>query len=159
MAVSLFRPAFDDLGAALRDLMPLLAAIQAGAGDLPLIQVREVQTLLLRAKAAAARASAEAQGAPVVAEAYMADMGGPATLAAFQAGMTATENAAAIWNAALAAILDALPGMLRLVTVARDGVTAKALEYASSIPAAQADPLRQGPELAGLIAALETAGA
>ena len=131
------------------------------AGDMTFRSLDEAQDGLREAKATTFVALAEGGKAPAAAEAFMAGLGGPATLADYTAAAADIEAKAAAWNALLASTLAGLPveAVIGLVTITTGGIDTKHIERRHFIPAELAAPLRASAELAALITAFEAVGA
>lgn len=138
-----------------------LRRVRDGTGDLSMRDLHAVQQGLRGSKHNTYKVLAEAAKAPGPAEAYMASVNGPATIAAFQAQAVVLEAASAAWNTRLDAMIATLTGpeVLGLVIHDHEGIQTKGLAYAPAIPAAKAAPLRSCAELAALIAEFEAVGA
>jgi hypothetical protein len=138
-----------------------LRHIRNTQGDLPWWAIDRVQDGLAQSKEACLAALAEGQRQPVNSEEFMRSLGGPATLADFQAKIMACETAAAAWNTRLAALLADLSGP-ELIALIRRGEGMMATSHVERVPflsAGRADGLRSSDELASLIAAFEAVGA
>jgi len=138
-----------------------LRHVRDTSGDLTFRALDTLQEALFRAKVTTYAALVEGGKAPVAAQEFMAGIGGPATLAAYQTAAMNIEMKAAGWNSALSAALAGLTGpeLISMITRNVNGVEAKYIERATFIPAAKADPLRASPELDALISAFEAVGA
>ncbi|AVO36589.1 hypothetical protein [Pukyongiella litopenaei] len=138
-----------------------LRRVRDGTGDLSIRDLHAIQQGLRSSKYQTYQVLTEAAKAVPAAEAYMASVNGPATIAAFQAQAVVLETAAAAWNARLDAMIATLTGpeVIGLVVRNFDGVQTKDLTFASVIPETKAAPLRASTELAALIAEFEVVGA
>lgn len=130
-------------------------------GDLPWWALDRVQDGLLQAKESCLAALSEGQRQPVTSEAFMASLGGPETLADFQAKIQACEIAAVAWNAALGSLLSSLAADEVIALVRRGGgiMATSHIERVPFLTQARADTIRQSQELTDLIAAFEAVGA
>lgn len=138
-----------------------LRRVRDSAGDLPFRDLDAIQDGLRAAKVSTFAAFAEAAKQPAAAEAFMANMGGPPSLAAYRAAAGAIEVAAAGWNAFLAAWLSGLPreSLIAIVVRSYDGIETKHVERPAFVAAEVAAPLRASAQLAALVAAFESVGA
>ena len=138
-----------------------LRHIRDTKGDLTFRALDTVQDALFRSKVTTYSALVEGAKAPAAAEAFMAGVGGPASLADYQAAVVNIETKASAWNGTLSAALAELTGpeLIDLVSRDVDGVKTRHIEMASFISAAKAGPLRASSELAALITAFEDVGA
>ncbi|SOC19508.1 hypothetical protein SAMN05877831_1183 [Rhodobacter maris] len=103
----------------------------------------------------------EGAKAPEAASAFMASLGGPTTLAEFQAALAGFIAATDAWRVYLSAYLATLPQSCLVGMVYRPlGTTGTwHIERPGYIPNEHAAVLRAAPELAALIAAFEAVGA
>ncbi|SDE89719.1 hypothetical protein [Limimaricola pyoseonensis] len=161
MSLSQFPAAMSRLSATVLAAAAAIRDVQGGTGPLPLAQLDRIQFALRNAKLASYAAISEGNKAPVPAERLMADMGGPADLATFQALVQDIEVKAAAWHAALDDHLASLTGadLLRVAEVVVDGVAAKVIERTNTMPATSGDALRADPSLSELLTAFEAVGA
>lgn len=160
MSISRFPSALSSLADAVGTVASTLRGIQSASGDLEIIQLDLCAQQMRAAKVAAIRLLSEAQKARAAAvEQQMSDMGGPATLADLQQGLSQINSALTAWDDRQASAFLAMGPGWQMVTVTRDGVSTRHLEPIRFISAAVADPLRQSSELAALIAAFEAIGA
>lgn len=161
MPLSQFPTAMPAAVTAVLSVAAALRHIRDASGDLTLHAINAAQDGLRHAKATTLGALSEGAKAPEAAEAFMAGLGGPATLAEYNAAAVEIEAKAAAWNARVAACLASLPvdAVIGMVVVDRDGIITRHIEHKSFIPADYADPLRHSDELAALIAAFEAVGA
>lgn len=138
-----------------------LRYVRDSGGDLPWHALHRVQDGLAQAKAACLEALAEGQKQPASADAFMAAMGGPATLTDFAARMAEVEAAASAWNGTLSALLADLSAAEVVALIRRgEGMAAtRHIEFVPYLTGARADALRQSQALAALIAAFEAVGA
>lgn len=138
-----------------------LRYLKTTSGDLPWHVLDRVQDGLRTAKVTTYATFAEATRQPEAAEAYMASMGGPQTLADYQAKAAQIEVAAAAWNAYLAGWVATLPHeeLIGVVIVNQGGVETKHVERPAFVPGDIAEPLRESQELADLLIAFESVGA
>lgn len=138
-----------------------LRYVRDAQGDLPWHYLDSIQNGLRASKVATYATFAEAAKQPQAAESYMASMGGPKTIADYQAKAYGVEVAAAAWNRMLAEFVAALPhsALISVVVQSYDGIETKHLERPGFIATAEAAPLRASPELAALVAAFEAVGA
>lgn len=175
MALRLYRDSLTPAMRASRTAADRVRAVAAGTGDLTLVHVELAAEAMGAAKMAAIKAIGDLQTSAAVSaeeaaavDAYLGDFAGPATLAAFQSSLAAVEAAAVGYNTALATAIRTAQAqgaqtgvwMLDVVSVTiAEGVTYGDLRTSTYLPAAFADPFRQSPEVAALIAAFEAAGA
>ncbi len=137
-----------------------LRHVSQSSGDLTWRDVNAIQDGLHRAKETTAAALAEGQKAPAAAEAFMASIGGPATLAEFAALAADIEAKATAWNVRLAAALAELTAdeVIFLGHRGEGAAATRHVQYRHFLPARVADPLRQSDELAALVAAFVAVG-
>lgn len=130
-------------------------------GDLPWWALDRVQDGLAQSKASCVEALIEGQRQPATSEAFMASLGGPPTLADFQAKIAACEVAAVAWNKALAVLLASLDAteVIALVRRGEGSMGSSHIERVAFLAQSRADVLRQSDEMAALIAAFEAVGA
>lgn len=161
MALSRFPAMMDAAVEAVLQTAEAMRYVRDARGDLLWSSLDAVQDGLRRAKVTTYATFAEAAKQPAAAEAHMASLGGPATIAAYQAKAVAVEVAAAAWNAWLAGYLATLPtgSLIGMVTNGADGIETRHIEWAAFIPGDLAAPLRASAQLAALIAAFEAVGA
>lgn len=161
MALSRFSSVMPAAVEAVLSVTQALRYVRDTSGDLTLRSLDDVQNGLQVAKATTFAALSEGAIAPAAAEAFMAGLGGPATLAAYQAAAMDIEGKASAWNGLLAGVLTGLSGPDLIALVTRDvgGIETRHIEYVAFIPAATAGQLRTSQELAELIAAFEAVGA
>ena len=161
MPLSRFPKAMDDTTAAVLRVGDLLRHITTSTGDLPYRTLDELQAALRDAKTASYAVLAEGAKSPEAAEAHMASVGGPLTLADFEVKAADIETKAAAFNTALAGLLSSLSAdeLIGLDTVDRDGLSTKAITRRAFVPAAEADPFRVDPAVSDLLAAFEAVGA
>lgn len=138
-----------------------LRFVRDTSGDLTFRALDDVQEGLARAKQTTAAALTEGHKQPGAAEAFMASLGGPATLAAYGAAAVDIEAKAAAWNIALAGLLSSLTAdeLIGLELQGVDPLSYKLIRYKHFIPAAKADLFRLNQALSDLIAAFEAVGA
>lgn len=158
MALSRFPAMMDANVSAVLRTATALRFIRDSTGDLAFRHLDAVQSGLEQSKVTFGMAFAEAQKAPEAATAFMASIGGPASLQDYGAGAIALEAAAGDWNGRLSAALASIPAADLITTVLRAETQTRHIEHAAFISAVIADPLRQSPELAALIAAFESLG-
>lgn len=161
MGLSQFPAAMDRLIGAVRATRTALQDVRDATGALSFRDLGRVQAGLRASKIAGIAVVTEGAASPAAAEAHMASLGGPATMAEFQATMADVEAKAATWNVALEAALAGLSNA-ELITLAfdtRNGVSTRAIEFKQEIPALKAAPLRQSAEIADLLDAFDAAGA
>lgn len=159
--LAIFPAALTECAASVLALAAALRHVAGARGDLVWSDVDAVQNGLRRAKIATIQALAEAAKRPADAEAYMRSMGGPESLAAFQAAAAEIEARAAQWNRRLAEALAGLTAdeAVRMVTHDAGGITTRHVQHVHYLPARLAEPLRGSTELAELIAAIAAFGA
>lgn len=137
-------------------------AIMTQSGDLTWRMLEDAQNSLHTSKTACITAIASASLATTAAEAYMASINGPESIAAFQTSMAAVETAASAWNTALYAFLISLPSTELIGLYTRNTGLPNETKYIGRpafIPAEYANALRALPALSGLVAAFEAVGA
>lgn len=161
MALSRFPKAFDDAADAVLQLADAARYVRDTSGDLRFEAIDRIQMNLRKANVAAGAAMVEAAKAPADAETFMQSMGGPQTLAAFQATAVDLEAKAAAWNATLSAWLNGLSAsnFAQLGIRDQNGVQTKHIMAVNMCDEAAAAPLRTSQELADLITVLESVGA
>lgn len=161
MGLSRFPAAMDAAIDAVRQTGDALRYVRDAQGDLMWSSLDDIQNGLRRAKVTTYATFAEAAKQPLAAEAHMTSLGGPETIADYQAKALVVEQAAAGWNAWLAGFLGSLPSsaLISIVIHAHDGIETKHIEQPPFIAATLAAPLRASAELAALIAAFEAVGA
>jgi glutathione S-transferase len=161
MGLSRFPAVMDAAVEAVLQTAEAMRYVRDAQGDLLWSSLDDIQTGLRRAKVTTYATFAEAAKQPASAEAHMASLGGPPTIAAYQAKAAGVEQAAAAWNAWLAAYLVTLPpsALIAVVIHTNDGIETKHIERRAFIPGALAAPLRASAELAALIEAFEEVGA
>ena len=113
------------------------------------------------ARATATLALSEANKSPVGAEAYLADLGGPQTLAAFQSGLVNISQKANAFSAVLALWVEGLPvSEIRTIqTVSLNGISSAQIVDTAFVSSANMGTLRTSVELQELITAFEAIGA
>ncbi|WP_395541526.1 hypothetical protein, partial [Neotabrizicola sp. sgz301269] len=155
MGLSRFPAVMDAAVAAVLQTAEAMRYVRDAQGDLMWSSLDDIQTGLRRAKQTTYATFAEAAKQPVAAEAHMASLGGPETIADYQVKAAGVEQAAAVWNAWLAGYLVTLPPsvLIGMVVYSTDGIETKHIERPAFIPGALAAPLRASAELAALIAA------
>lgn len=160
MGLSRFPAVMDAAVEAVLTTTEALRYVRDARGDLLWPSLDAVQDGLRRAKLTTYATFAEAAKQPAAAEAHMASLGGPATIAAYKAKAVAVEMAAAAWNAWLSGYLATLPTgvLIGLAVNSADGIETKHIEWASFIPGDLAAPLRASAQLAALITAFEAVG-
>lgn len=164
MSIWAFTGPMDRAAVAVERALAVLRHIHTARGDLPYRDLDMAQEALREAKVASLAILTRAATATNVAaaEAHMASLGGPATMAEFTARVTVIEGKSASWNTALAACLAGLgsAGLPVMVTRTVDGISTQHIERPHAIPGVLADPLRTSTELAELAAAFfEAVGA
>jgi hypothetical protein len=162
MALSTFPSDMNAAASAVLSCAAAFRAIATQSGDLTWRMLEDAQNSLHIAKSTSIVALSSASSAPAAAEAYMASIGGPASISDFQASLAAVETAAAAWNVALSAFLASLPTNQLLHLATRDVGLPTETKYISRpafIPGQYAAALRAEPSLSALIAAFEAVGA
>lgn len=161
MGLSRFPAVMDAAVEAVLQTAEAMRYVRDAQGDLMWSSLDDIQTGLRRAKLTTYATFAEAAKQPISAEAHMASLGGPASIADYQAKAVGVEMAAAAWNAWLAGYLVTLPpsALISVVIHAGDGIETKHIERPAFIPGDLAAPLRASAELAALIEAFEEVGA
>jgi hypothetical protein len=137
-------------------------AIHSQSGDLMWRLLEDAQNSLRQAKAAALKAMASGALQQTNAEAFMATLGGPVTLADFQAGLVQVELASTAWNDHLEnEFLPSLPNvdLIGMAVNNRDGIETRHYNRPAFIPGIRATPLRQSQQLSDLVAAFAAVGA
>lgn len=160
MALSRFPKAMDDAANAVIRLTEAAKFLHDSSGDLRLQHIDRIQDALRAAKVAATAVMIEGQKAPANAEAFMASMGGPATLQDFGAAMADLEAKSSAWNDVLAAWVADLPAksFAEVATVSREGIDTRHILRTEMCDDATAAPLRTSTALNDLISALEAVG-
>lgn len=161
MGISLFKEAMPAAGRATVSAANALRHVRDSSGDLPFSALNTVQEGLAEAQDRTAAALIEGAKQKTFAEQFMAEMGGPATLAEFQAATVNIKAKVAAWNVVLEAALQSVPSadLIGLVQYGSAPMDFKLIRHKAHIPAAIADPLRADPALAELISAFEAVGA
>ncbi len=161
MGLSRFPAVMDAAVEAVLQTAEAMRYVRDARGDLLWASLDAVQDGLRRSKVTTYATFAEAAKQPQSAEAHMASLGGPSTIAAYQAKAVVVEAAAAAWNAWLAGYLATLPtgSLVGMVIRSQDGIDTKHIEWATFIPGDLAAPLRASAQLAALITAFEAVGA
>ncbi|MFC3169208.1 hypothetical protein [Paracoccus fontiphilus] len=161
MPLSQFPTAMPAAVSAVLRVAAALRYIRDSSGDLPFRALDELQDALRASKITTFAALSEGAKAPEAAEAFMSGLGGPVTLAAYEAAAMDIEAKASAWNTYLGGVLQSLPvdAVIGMVTISTDGVDTRHIERRAFMPAAYADPLRASQELADLAAAFEAVGA
>lgn len=137
-----------------------LRNLRDGSGAIQLSDIDAINRALRSAKSSSVNAIAEGQKRPVDAEAFMASIGGPSTMDAFQAAIANLDAAAAAWVAAWKATVEALDvaDLISVQTVTAGGVQSTQIVRIDTIPDPAATSLRQNQALADLIATFEAYG-
>lgn len=137
-----------------------LKHVRDTTGDLRFRDIQNVQRGLHSAKKYSIGALQEGAKAPAAAQAFMAGLGGPATLADFQAKVMDIEAKAASWNALLVAFIDGLPASAFAVVapLTVDGVESHQFQQTEFAKEAEAETLRKSAALQALIEAFEAVG-
>lgn len=161
MGLSRFPSVMQTAVEAILQTADALRFVRDTQGDLPWVYLDAVQNGLRASKVGTYAVLAEAAKQPQSAEAYMASLGGPETLAEFQAKAVQVEIAAAAWNAFLAGFIETLPhsALIAIVVQSYDDIRTKHIEHPGYIPAAEAVAVRTSSTLTDLIAAFEAVGA
>lgn len=160
MALSTFPTDMPVAAAAVLASAEKFRAIQSQGGGLLWRVLEDAQNSLRASKLACLKAMAEGQKQPAGAEAFMAQIGGPATLAEFAAALQAVEVAASAWNDFLTTFLAGLPTSDLIAVHRQDqNLPTETRHIIRPAAIANADALRNSQELANLIAAFEAAGA
>lgn len=157
MALSAFPRAVDDLVAQIVAVATLARGIRDGAGDLRWSALENFMLRLGGLQAAYDAAKAEAQKQLPAAQAYIADLGGPATLAEFNTLMTEVDARIAAFATAVETFLAGRGAdeFAQVVELNVSGKATKVLQRRDIMPAATATQLRGTAVLANLITALE----
>lgn len=146
---------------ALNTLGVTFRQIRDETGDLPVTVINEIQRLRADSEIGKAALAVDAGIAPALVQSSMADRGGPTTNAETNQAHGDLMQALNAWEA-VALQLARSPTKSELISIVSrnyNGVTLRTIEIASSIPAANADPVRSGQEVADVITALEALGA
>ena len=161
MGLSRFPIVMDAAVVAVRETAEALRYVRDARGDLMWSSLDAIQDGLRRAKLTTAATFAEAAKQPAAAEAHMASIGGPKSIAAYHAKAVAVEMAAAAWNGWLTGYLATLPNsaLISVVVMSYDGIETKHIERPAFIPGDLAEPLRAAGQLVALIEAFEAVGA
>lgn len=161
MPLSQFPTAMPAAVAAVIHVATVLRYIRDTSGDLTFNALNDVQNALRISKATTYAALQEGAKSPAASESFMASIGGPETLADFQAAAFDLEAKASAWNSLVAATLSTLPvdKVIGMVTVSTNGIETRHIEYKTFIPADLAAPIRTSQQLADLISAFEAVGA
>lgn len=162
MALSRFPSMMAAAADAVITVLDLARHIRDTRGDLQLRYVDQLRDALAAAKIQNLAAISEGMKTPDGAEAYMVSIGGPATLAQYHAALLTVEASAAAWHAVSEAWYRALPFSAFMAFETHEpqpGVRVRRLVGTGVVDEATAAPLRAAPELAALVAALESAGA
>lgn len=161
MGLSRFPAVMDAAVAAVLQTAEAMRYVRDAQGDLMWSALDDIQTGLRRSKISTYATFAEAAKQPQAAEAHMASLGGPESIAEYQVKAAGVEQAAAAWNAWLAGYLVTLPpsALIGMVVYSTDDIETKHIERPAFIPGALAAPLRASAELAALITAFEEVGA
>ncbi|MBL3569931.1 hypothetical protein BV509_01100 [Rhodovulum sulfidophilum] len=161
MALSRFPAVMPRAAEAVIAAADALRYIRDTSGDLRLREIDGAIEALRTAKLACLAALAEGQKQPAAAEAFMASLGGPETLADFGAALVQIDAAATAWNDSWAAWLGtlAVSDLIQPATMIREGVDTRYIARIEAVSDATAAPLRQAQALDDLIAALEATGA
>ena len=130
-------------------------------GDMTWRTINTGLETLRNARETSTLALSEANKSPVGAEAYLATLGGPQTLAAFQSGLVNINQKATAFTDSLALWVDGLPvSQIRSVgAVSYNGVSSVQVIDTPFVSAAYIGTLRTSVELQELIAAFEAIGA
>lgn len=138
-----------------------LRFIRDSGGDLTWRALEDAQQKIAIAKATGLDAYTEAQRQPAAAQQFLADIGGPETLAEFNTLLGQLNTAMNAWHAGLTALIDLMDGT-EFMTVVQRGTGAGStfhFERVGFLAEARADVLRNSTQLANLIAAFEAVGA
>jgi len=161
MPLSTFPRAVDDAIAQMVLVANVARGLSDGTGP---IRWSEIENLMLRAGgmlAAYDNAKAEAQKSLAAAQAYIADMGGPATLAEFNTAMVEVETRVDAFASAVETFIGTKTSdeFAQVVNLNVGGRNARILQRRDIMPDATATQLRGTAVLANLITALEAVGA
>ena len=167
MALSTFPNDMNAAAATVLNVAARFRAIRDGSGDLSWSDLEAAQNGLRRAKLAniavithLATLAQTNSDRLAVAENYMASLGGPATLSAFEGALMVVEQAASAWNDALPAFLATLGSRAFVATQdAGQPTETRHIAWSPVIPETEASALRQSAELAALITAFGAVGA
>lgn len=161
MALSQFPSVMPSAVTAVLRAATALRYIRDTSGDLPFHRLNEAQDALRDAKVTTFAALSEGAKAPATSEAFMAGLGGPASLEDYQSAAMVIEAKASAWNALIDSTLASLPvrSVIGMVSVSLDGIVTKHVEHKSFIPADYAANLRSSQQLTDLIEAFEAVGA
>ena len=161
MALSTFPRAVDDAIAQLVLVANVARGLRDGTGP---VRWSEIERLMHHAGgmlAAYDAAKAEAQKQLSAAQAYIADMGGPATLAEFNTAMVEVETRVDAFASAVETFIGTKTSdeFAQVVNLNVGGRNARILQRRDIMPDATATQLRGTAVLANLITALEAVGA
>ena len=161
MALSQFPAIMPRAVSAIVAAAAALRYLRDTSGDLTWLALETAQDSLRPAYEASIEALAEGAKAPDAASAFMAALGGPATLDAFGDALQGFVVATDAWRVYLAGYLANLPQSCLVSLVYRPlGQTGTwHIERPGFIPAEHAAALRAAPELDALIVAFEAVGA
>lgn len=138
-----------------------LRHVKNSSGDLTWYALESIQNGLRQSKVTTYATFEEAAKQPANAEAYMAAMGGPQTLADYQEKAMKIEIAAAAWNSYLSRWLEGIPHemLIGMITINANGISTRHIERPAFIGEVYAQQLRASPELGALVSAFEAVGA
>jgi len=161
MALSSFPRAVDDLVSQLAAVANQARDIRDGTGDLRWSAVENFMLRMGSLRASYAAAKSEALKQVAAAQAYIADLGGPATLAEFDTLMAEVDTRIGAFGAAVDTFVAGRGAdeFAQVVELNVSGQATKVLQRRDIMPAATATQLRGTAVLADLITALEALGA
>lgn len=138
-----------------------LRFIRDSGGDLPWRTIEDAQQKIAAAKVTGLAAYQDAQIRPAAAQQFLADIGGPATLAEFNTLLGQLNTAMNAWHTGLSSLLSIMDGTEFMAVVQRGTGTGAThhFERVGFLTQARADVLRSSTQLANLIAAFEAVGA
>ena len=161
MALSQFPAALNASVPAVIKAADAFRYLRDTTGDMTWRSINTGLETLRNARETSTLALSEANKSPVGAEAYLADLGGPQTLVAFQSGLVNINQKATAFTDVLALWVDTLPvSQVRSVgTVSYGGVSSVQVIDTPFVSVVYMDTLRASTELQDLIVAFEAIGA
>jgi len=161
MALSKFPSAFNAVTDLLLSAANQARAIRDGSGDLRWSTIQNMVRTLGQLESAYEYAKIEAQKQLTAAQAYVSDMGGPATLAEFNTAMTDVISAKDVLLTGLDTLLGNMTGtdFYSQKSLNVGGYNVTLLESNDFVPTAQTATIRGSAGLVSLITELEALGA
>jgi len=161
MALSKFPAAANDVIDNLVTTADLLRTIRDGSGSIPIQNFDTLQRYFIVLDVNFEKAKTEAVKQQTAAETYISNMGGPATLAAFQQAYNAIDSDITAWNNFFSAELATANATdyVSLQTLSFGGGSGPMIVRGSVIPSTQSANIRASSELANLISSFEALGA